>query len=211
MDHCCESKACELAALRERQHRVLYAVLAINVAMFLVEFISGWIARSTALLGDSLDMLGDASVYAMTLYALHSSERTRAGVVLFKGVVMFVFGSTVLVEAVRRSLEGSVPDVGLMGLVGLAALAANAVCFALLYRRRSDDLNMRSTWLCSRNDLIANGSVLLAAGGVALTGTPWPDVAVGVAIALLFLHSAQQVLKASWLEWRIHRPRKICS
>jgi len=139
MDHCCESKACELAALRERQHRVLYAVLAINVTMFLVEFISSWIARSTALLGDSLDMLGDASVYAMTLYAL------------------------------------------------------------------------RSTWLCSRNDLIANGSVLVAAGGVALTGTPWPDVAVGVAIALLFLHSAQQVLKAAWLEWRIHRPRKIYS
>lgn len=202
MDSCCENKADELAALRARQSRVLWVVLAINAVMFLVEFTAGWVARSTALLGDSLDMLGDASVYAATLYALTASARTRAGVAMLKGLAMVVFGLVVVIEAARKAVLGIAPDVSLMALIGGLALAANAACFAMLNRHRGDDLNMRSTWLCSRNDLIANTSVLAAAGLVALTGTLWPDVVVGVAIALLFLHSARQVLLEALVEWR---------
>lgn len=207
MDSCCENKGNELAALRERQGRVLVAVLVINLAMFFFEFVAGWLARSTALLGDSLDMLGDASVYAVTLYALHSSERTRAGVALLKGAVMALLGLVVIAEAIRKSVLGIMPEAGWMGAVGFIALAANTVCFAMLHRHRSDDLNMRSTWLCSRNDLIANTSVIGAAGLVALTGTLWPDVLVGAGIALLFLHSARHVLTEAWRDWRRHDHR----
>lgn len=202
MDHCCENKRDELAALRSRQGRVLHLVLFINLAMFLTEFISGWLARSTALLGDSLDMLGDASVYAVTLFALHGSARSRAGIALFKGATMAGFGAVVIAAAVHRSMLGVVPQVGWMGTVGLMALAANVVCFALLYRHRADDLNMSSTWLCSRNDIVANTALLIGAGLVALTGTPWPDVIVGAAIALLFLHSARAVIVEAWRDWR---------
>lgn len=202
MDSCCESKSSELAQLRGQQRRVLYTVLAINAVMFLGEFTAGWIIGSTALLADSLDMFGDASVYALTLYVLHRSVQVRAGAALFKGVLMLLFGLLVIFEAVRKMLEGDVPDAQWMGLVAMIALAANGLCFALLYRHRSDDLNMKSTWLCSRNDLIANTSVILAAVLVGVTGSLWPDVIIGLAIALLFLHSARQVLTESWAEWR---------
>lgn len=208
MDSCCEDKVGELRSLRARQGRVLYVVLAINAVMFLFEFVSGWLARSTALLGDSLDMFGDASVYALTLYALHRSERMRAGAALAKGVLMLVFGLVVIGDAARKSVLGVLPDAGWMGAVGLIALAANTVCFLLLYRHRGDDLNMRSTWLCSRNDLIANTSVIGAAVLVSVTGSLWPDVAIGVAIAALFLHSAWHVLTDAWEQWRAHGPAR---
>lgn len=202
MDSCCENKASELAQLRARQSRVLYIVLAINALMFLVEFSAGWIAGSTALLGDSLDMFGDASVYALTLFVLHRSARARAGAALFKGGFMLLFGLVVIADAARKMLLNEVPAADWMGVVGVIALLANGVCFALLYAHRSDDLNMRSTWLCSRNDLLANSSVIVAAGLVALTGSLWPDVTVGLAIAVLFLHSAWQVINEAWAEWR---------
>lgn len=202
MDACCENKLGELALLRERQARVLYAVLVINGVMFLFEFIAGWVIGSTALLGDSLDMFGDTTVYALTLYALHRSDRIRAGTALIKGAFMLLFGIAVIAEAIHKSVVGSVPEAGAMGVVGAIALVANSVCFLLLYRYRSADLNMRSTWLCSRNDLVANVSVIVAAGAVAMTGTLWPDVIVGLAIAVLFLHSAWQVLWESCRAWR---------
>lgn len=181
---------------------MLYLVLAVNAVMFVVEFGAGWLAQSTALLGDSLDMLGDASIYAVTLYALTASDRTRAGVALLKCLAMAMLGLAVLIEAARKAMVGATPDVGVMILVGAAALMANALCFALLFRHRADDLNMRSVWLCSRNDLISNLSVILAAGAVYATGSMWPDVAVGVSIAVLFLHSARQVLIEAWAEWQ---------
>ncbi|MEJ8567218.1 cation diffusion facilitator family transporter [Elongatibacter sediminis] len=202
MDHCCHHAPTELNALRERHRRVLWAVLLINAVMFVAEFVSGWLAHSTALLGDSLDMLGDASIYAVTLVALHGSVRTRAGIALLKGIAMMALGLLVLVKAVHASLSGTLPWAGWMGLVASAALVANSVCFGLLYRHRADDLNMRSTWLCSRNDLVANLGVIVAAALVMLTQTRWPDIVVGVAIALLFLLSARQVLSEAWRDFR---------
>lgn len=206
MDSCCENKAGELAQLRAKQSRVLYIVLAVNVVMFLVEFIAGWIANSTALLGDSLDMFGDASVYALTLFVMHRSVRARAGAALFKGGFMLLFGVLVVADALRKLILHEVPSADLMGVIGTLALIANGYCFALLYSHRSDDLNMRSTWLCSRNDLLANSSVIIAAGMVALTGSLWPDILVGLAIAALFLHSAGQIIREAWIEWRASAP-----
>lgn len=207
MDSCCENKAGELAQLRAKQSRVLYIVLAVNAVMFVVEFIAGWIASSTALLGDSLDMLGDASVYALTLFVLHRSARARAGAALFKGGFMLLFGAIVVADALRKLLQQEVPSPEWMGAIGTLALIANGYCFALLYSHRSDDLNMRSTWLCSRNDLMANSSVIIAAGLVALTGSLWPDILVGLAIAALFMHSAGQVIREAWIEWRANAPQ----
>lgn len=201
MDSCCEDKAGDLAVLRSRQSRVLYMVLAINAAMFLVEFTAGWLIGSTALLGDSLDMLGDASVYALTLFVLHRGIKARAGAALVKGFFMLLLAVVVIADAAHNLYVGAIPEAGWMGTIGVVALVANAICFVLLYTHRSDDLNMRSTWLCSRNDLVANSSVIVAAGLVALTGSLWPDVVVGLAISALFLHSAVQVIRDGLGEW----------
>ncbi|WP_462378781.1 cation transporter [Pseudomonas sp. Marseille-QA0892] len=209
MDSCCENKAGELGQLRVKQGRVLYIVLAINAVMFLVEFVAGWVANSTALLGDSLDMFGDASVYALTLFVLHRSVHARAGAALFKGGLMLLFGLLVVADALRKLIMQEAPSAGWMGVIGVLALIANGYCFVLLYSHRSDDLNMRSTWLCSRNDLLANSSVIVAAGLVALTASVWPDILVGIAIAALFIHSAVGVIREAWTAWRSSAPQPL--
>lgn len=202
MDDCCNSKGDELAKLRERQGRVLYIVLAINAVMFVVEFTAGWIVNSTALLADSLDMFGDTLVYAISLFVLHRGIRARAGAALFKSGFLMLFSALIIAEAIRKSIMGVVPEAGWMGLIGTLALIANLSCLALLYSHRSDDINMSSTWLCSRNDVIANVSVLVAAALVMLTESLWPDLVVGVALALLYLHSSIKVAREAWPQWR---------
>jgi len=197
MTNCCEDKSCEVTALRESHGRVLWIVLAINAVMFLVEGGAGVLAQSTSLLADALDMLGDALVYGFSLFVLARSVRWQAGAAIAKGAFMFVFGLAVLAEATYKVFHPTLPGVITMGIVGGLALVANTVCFLLLYRHRSDNLNMSSTWLCSRNDLIANGGVLLAAAGCYLLASRWPDIVVGVIIAGLFLISALGVLRES--------------
>jgi cation diffusion facilitator family transporter len=191
---CCEDKSCEITAIRKSHGRVLWIVLAINALMFLVEGWAGVLAHSTSLLADALDMLGDALVYGFSLFVLARSMRWQAGAALAKGGFMLVFGFGVLGEALYKVFHPVMPDVEMMGITGTIALAANLVCFFLLYRHRADNLNMSSTWLCSRNDLIANVGVLLAAGGSYLLGSRWPDIIVGGIIASLFLSSALHVL-----------------
>ena len=178
------------------------AVLAINAGLFLVESVAGVLARSAALLGDSLDMLGDALVYGFSLYVLNRGAIWRVRAAYAKGVVMLVFGVGVLGEVLHKVLSPAPPVAEAMGAVGVLALAGNAVCFWLLFRHRTEDLNMRSTWLCSRNDLLANTAVLAAAVGVSLTGSHWPDVVVGGAIAALFVQTAFTVLRAARFEAR---------
>jgi len=198
MTHCCEDKSCEITALRQRHSRVLWIVLVINTAMFFVEGTVGLLAHSTSLLADALDMLGDALVYGFSLFVLKRSARWQAGAALVKGVFMLAFGLGVLGEAVYKVVVPIMPGVEMMGLIGGLALAANLLCFLLLYRHRADNLNMSSTWLCSRNDLIANIGVLSAAGSSYLLASRWPDIGVGSLIALLFLHSAFGILRQSW-------------
>lgn len=197
MKSCCEAKAGDLKILRERQGKVLKAVLAINLVMFVVEFAGGWISQSTALMADSLDMLGDATVYGFSLYVLHKSEKWRAGAALLKGVIIALFGLGVLGQAIHHALIDTLPAFEGMGLIGALALAANAFCLYLLTRHKNDDLNMRSTYICSRNDIISNTGVLLAAALVWITGSKWPDIAIGLVIAFVFLRSALPILVES--------------
>lgn len=195
MDHCCEEKAEEIEQARDAFGRVLWIVLAINAGMFVAEFGAGLVARSTALMADSLDMFGDASVYALSLYALNRTARWRAGAALMKSLLMGGFGLVVIGDVALKIAVGAVPAAPLMGAFGALALAANLVCAVLLLRFRSGEINMRSTWLCSRNDVLANLGVLAAAGLVAYTGSPWPDVAIGLLIAGVFLQSALGVFR----------------
>ena len=205
MDACCEHKAEELSTLRGEHKRVLTAVLIINGILFVVEAAAGLLANSTALLADSLDMLGDSLVYGFSLYVLWRSAAWKAKAALLKGAVMAMFGVGVLLEVTYKTISGIVPSAETMGVIGLLVLLGNGICFLLLFTHRADDLNMRSTWLCSRNDIMANLSVLVAAAGVKVFDASWPDILVGAAIAALFLKSAFTVLRESFLELRILR------
>lgn len=192
--NCCENKSTELAALHQKQGGVLKAVLLINSFMFVVEINAGIFARSTALVADSLDMLGDASVYAFSLYALHKGARWRAHAGQAKGIVMAVFGIAVLGQAIYRFAMQTTPESITMGITAALALAANLFCLLLLYRHRSDDINMRSTWLCSRNDIAANLGVIAASWFVAIFQSGIPDLLIGTLIAGLFLWSSKDVI-----------------
>ncbi len=191
---CCEAKSAELTKLREKQGSVLKWVLAINAFMFVVEFGFGLLSRSSALMADSLDMFGDAAVYAFSLFALNRGVIWRARAGLSKGLVMAIFGVIVLAQTVYRFLIASVPVAETMGIIATIALAANIACLIMLSRHRTDDINMRSTWLCSRNDIISNVGVIAASILVGLLNSGWPDLIIGVAIAILFLKSAFQVI-----------------
>jgi Co/Zn/Cd efflux system component len=190
MRECCEVRA-EVPA---RQRRVLQLVLALNAAMFVVELGAGIRGHSTSLVADSVDMLGDAIVYGASLLALGRGVLWQARVALAKGLIMAAFGIGVLAEVGAKLSRGLMPAADVMGSIGLLALAANAVCLALLWRHRADDLNMRSAFVCSLNDVAGNAGVLLASAGVGLLGSAWPDIAVGLLIAGMFGASAIGVI-----------------
>jgi cation diffusion facilitator family transporter len=205
MRHCCEDKAAALRGLRERQARVLKLLLLVNSAMFVVEVVAGLLSRSTALLGDSLDMFGDAAAYAASLYVLDRGTVWRARASILKGTVMALFGVVVLVEAGPKAISQVVPHAETMGIVGALALAANVGCLVLLLRHRRDDINMKSAWTCSRNDIIANVALIGAAIAVGQSGSWWPDILVGAGIALLFLLTAVSVIREGIRSLRDHR------
>ena len=199
----------EISTLRDKHKNVLIVVLVINAILFVVEAGAGLLANSTALLADSLDMLGDSLVYGFSLYVLWRSAAWKAKAALLKGAIMAVFGVGVLLEVIYKTISGIVPSAETMGIIGTLVLLGNGICFLLLFRHRSDDLNMRSTWLCSRNDIIANLSVLVAAIGVKVFSSSWPDILVGVVIAALFLKSAFTVLRESFFELRVLKPHSL--
>lgn len=200
MDTCCTGKSCSLAHLRERQRTTLWLVLVANATMFVVELVSGLLAGSVALVADSLDMLGDALVYGFSLYVVALGPVWKARAALAKAGVMALFGAFVLAQVVYKLLHPQVPTVEIMTGIGLLALGVNAGCFALLWRHRAEDINMRSVWICSRNDLVANTGVLAAAAAVWATVSPWPDIVVGALICALFLRSALVVVREARAE-----------
>jgi Co/Zn/Cd efflux system component len=197
MSDCCNDKGCAIEALRARQSATLRIVLAINAVMFFVEFASGIVARSTALLSDSLDNLGDAATYALSLYAVPRGARVKARVALFKGGLILAAALFVIGRVAYALVHPEVPVFETMGAIGLLALAANATCLALLWKHRAEDVNMSSVWECSRNDILANVSVLVAAGAVWVSGSAWPDLVVGLALAVLLLRSATNVARSA--------------
>ncbi len=199
-DNCCQAKGLALAKLKKQQAKVLWYVLAINLVMFCVEFSAGIQADSLSLTGDSLDMLGDTLVYASSLYVINKSQKAQAGSALLKGLIMVMFAIAVFVRAIFQLLAGAAPEATIMSVVGIVALLANLMCLVLLNKHRQDNLNMTAVWLCSRNDIVANLSVLVAAGLVLLTHSVIPDLAVGLLLTFIFATSASKILSQSWQE-----------
>lgn len=182
--------------------RVLWIVLTINAAMFVVEIGAGLAAGSASLQADALDFLGDAANYAISLIVVGMALRYRASAALAKGVTMGVLGLWVIATVIWHAIHGTLPSAVTMGAVGFLALAANAACTALLWRYRGGDANMRSAWICSRNDVLGNLAVLLAALGVFGTGTGWPDIIVATIMAALAFQGAVVVVRQSLNEMR---------
>jgi len=193
MSNSCSELEKELASPHGPKRRILWLVLVINLVMFFVEGIAGWLAQSNALMADALDMLGDAAIYGFSLFVIQHDPvwRTRAGIL--KGIIMSVFAFGILGSTIYRVYHQVLPDASTMGIVGGLALAVNLFCAYLLLRFKDDDINMRSAWLCSRNDVLANLGVLG-------TGSHWPDLAVGVVIAGLILQSSFGIFKDARLE-----------
>src|SRR5829696_600654 len=205
-DCCCTPPPLDPQRGNQGYRRVLWAVLAINVSMFGVEVVAGLAAGSASLQADALDFLGDAANYAISLLVVGMALRYRAMAALAKGSTMGVFGLWVIGSVVWHALQGTLPNAFTMGAVGFAALAANAASFGLLWAYRGGDANMRSAWICTRNDVLGNLAVLLAAVGVFGTGTGWPDVIVAVIMAGLALQGACVVLNQSRGELRSGQP-----
>jgi Co/Zn/Cd efflux system component len=200
MKECCAIQT----DVSQAQRRVLRVVLWINAVMFVAELVAGVVAHSTSLVADSVDMLGDAIVYGFSLYAVARGGVWQVRAALVKGVTMAALGVGVLVHVIVKVVAGLAPSPEIMGGIGLLALAANGVCLFFLWPRRVDDINMRSAWMCSLNDVIANVGVLAASAAVAFTGSGWPDIIVGLIIAAVFgasavtvIHSARRGLRAA--------------
>jgi Co/Zn/Cd efflux system component len=200
MDALCCHPSSEAQCRDQRYRRVLWVVLGINVAMFVAEVIAGFATGSVSLQADALDFLSDATSYGFSLFVVGRALEYRARAALAKGLTMGCLGFWVLASAVWNASRGALPEAITMGLVGFGALLANAIVFALLWAYRSGDSNMQSVWLCSRNDVIGNAAVLLAAAGVFGTGTGWPDVLVASIMGALALQGAWLVVRQAWGE-----------
>jgi cation diffusion facilitator family transporter len=182
--------------------RALALVVGLNLGMGVVEMAAGLLARSQALKADALDFLGDGTITGLALLAIGWSARARTRAALLQGVFLALLGVSVLAATTYRVLVVQMPDANTMGVVGFLALVVNVASAALLLPHRKGDANVRAVWLFSRNDALGNAAVILAAGAVAVTGTPWPDLVVAVVIAGLFLHSAWDIVRDGMAELR---------
>lgn len=200
MARCCGSNT-TFDGLSVSYKRRLWAIIAINATMFLVEMTAGHLSRSQALQADALDFFGDAMTYSISLAVIGSSLRVRAGAAFFKGLSLAVMGVWVFAYTAYKVFADGVPEAEIMGVIGFLALAANLLCVLLLVRYKDGDANVRSVWLCTRNDAIGNVAVMIAALGVWGTATGWPDLIVAGIMAALFLNSAIQVLRQAWIEF----------
>ena len=193
------------SASNPRYRKILWAALSINLAMFGIEIGAGFQSGSTSLLADAIDFFGDAANYGVSLAVLSAGAVLRARAALVKGACMMGFGLFVLGRAAWMYAQGGTPEALTMGSIGLLALAANVAVAAMLYAWREGDANMRSVWLCSRNDAIGNIAVMLAALGVVATGSAWPDLAVASGMAVLALVGGWSVTSQALAEIK-HAP-----
>jgi len=204
-DSCCGANV-RFDGLDPRYKRVLWIVIAINAAMFVVEIAAGHIAGSQALQADALDFLGDTLTYGLSLAVIGRSVQTRSYAALFKGLSLTVMGLWVFGSTLYHVLVLGVPRAEIMGVIGFMALAANVASVLLLLRYKDGDANVRSVWLCSRNDAIGNVAVMGAALAVWGTTSAWPDLLVAAIMAGLFLWSSAQILQQGWQEYRAGEP-----
>jgi Co/Zn/Cd efflux system component len=199
---CCDHTHADPHRADAAYRRVLWMVLILNAIMFLVEIGAGLAAGSASLQADALDFLGDAANYAVSLLVVGMALRARAWAALAKGASMGLFGLWVLASLIWHAVHGTLPSAVTMGAVGFMALVANAASFGLLWAYRAGDANMRSAWICTRNDVLGNVAVLAAAAGVFGTGTGWPDIVVAAIMAGLALQGAWLVARQSLAELR---------
>lgn len=199
MSSCCDHD-CSLDRLRERQRGTLLIVLGINAVMFFVIVAAAFYGKSSALLSDSLDNLGDALTYGLSLFAVSRGSIIKAKVALFKGGLIFLAACAVIAQIVSKLMVPTVPVFEVMGAFSLLGLAANSLCLFLLWRHRHEDVNMSSVWECSRNDIASNLSVFIAAGAVWLTGSGWPDIFIASCLVLLLMRSAIGVMATARTE-----------
>jgi len=200
-DSCCESACGSASTLNDpRWRRALWIALGINLAMFATEMIAGSAAESRALQADALDFLGDSANYAISLLVAGMALIWRARAALAKGLTLIGLGAWVLVTAVMSALSGSSPEPETMGIVGALALTANVGVALMLYRFRTGDANMRSVWICSRNDAIGNVAVMIAALAVFGSGAAWPDLIVASLLASLGIGGGWQIVQQAWTE-----------
>jgi len=201
MSRCCNDSGA-IDALRDRQRGTLRIVLGINAIMFLVIAVAAIYGKSTALLADSLDNLGDALTYGLSFYAVSRGATVKAKVALFKGGLIFLAACVVVAQVAYKVFVPSTPIFEVMGAFSLLGLAANSLCLYLLWRHRHEDVNMSSVWECSRNDIASNLSVFVAAGAVWLTGSGWPDILVALGLVWLLTRSSIRVVSSAVVELR---------
>lgn len=201
MSGCCDHDR-NLEQLQQQQRGTLRVVLAINAVMFVVIVAAALYANSSSLLADSLDNLGDALTYGLSLLVVSKGIGAKARVALFKGVLILLAAMMVAGQIAYRLFVPDVPIFEVMGAFSLLGLAANSICLYLLWRHRNEDVNMSSVWECSRNDIASNVSVFVAAAGVWLTGSGWPDIAVALGLVCLLMRSAVRVISSAMLELR---------
>ena len=199
MSGCC-NQDCTIDKLHKRQRGTLKIVLAINTVMFIVIVIAAFISNSTSLMADSLDNLGDALTYALSIYAVTRGATVKAKVALFKGVLILLAAIAVASQIIYKLFVPSMPLFEVMGIFSLLGLIANSLCLYLLWRHRNEDINMNSVWECSRNDIASNLSVFIAAGAVWFTGSGWPDILVALGLVWLLTRSSIRVISSALSE-----------
>ena len=186
---------CEVEIKDQSQRQVLYWLLGINATMFVIEMGIGLFADSTALIADSLDMLADAVVYAVALYAIGKSLLHKANAARISGYFQMALGLLTIIDIVRRSIYGSEPVSGLMMSMGAAALVANVICLVIIRKQKNDEVHMRASWIFSANDVIANLGVIFAGVLVFWLDSRWPDLIIGVIVSCVVLRGAKMILK----------------
>jgi len=204
MSSCCENN-CAIDKLREKQRGTLIAVLGINAIMFIVIAVAAFYGKSTALLSDSLDNLGDALTYGLSLYAVSQGTAAKAKVALFKGGLIFIGACVVFAQIMQRLVVPVLPSFEVMGIFSLMGLVANSLCLFVLWKHRKEDINMSSVWECSRNDIASNLSVFIAAGAVWFFESGWADILVASCLVILLLGSSFRVFSSALKELRTTR------
>ncbi|ASG65957.1 hypothetical protein CEW91_07300 [Idiomarina piscisalsi] len=196
MSSCCGSScATTQDHIDKSQRKLLWTVLVLNGVMFFVEFIAGWLAQSSGLIADSLDMLADTLVYAVSLYAVGKAIKYKANAAIFNGTLQTLLALLVLADVLQRLVFGSQPNANMILWIAGLALLVNVACFALLYSSRNGDINIRASWICSRNDMLMNTGVIVSALLVAQLNMAWPDLVIATIIAVVVLRSAIRIIR----------------
>ncbi len=200
MANCCEDKSCAIESMKAKQSSTLKLVFLINLALFALTVTYGLLANSTGLLMESLDDLGDAATYALSLYVVYKSNQAKAKVALIKGLLILIGAILVLSQVILHIVNDTVPVFETMATVAFIALLANCTCLLLLTKHKEQDINMSSVWECSRNDILTNVSIIVAAGVVGLTNAGWADVVLGLILSVWLINSSVKVIKSALVQ-----------